>query len=90
MVSTIYIINFNFNYLYITLYVLFITLNSLSITAEEACTVWCYKRNGGTKSRGWTFPDGTACQIKSNIGSMYCISGICQVRLSGVTLETLK
>jgi hypothetical protein len=51
------------------------------ISAEEACTVWCYKRSGGSKSRGWTFPDGTTCQShRSRYGkSMYCISGRCEV-----------
>nr|CAD7206649.1 unnamed protein product [Timema douglasi] len=50
--------------------------------AEEACTVWCYKRNGGSKSRGWTFPDGTACQSRaSRYGkTMFCIGGRCEVR----------
>ncbi|XP_065338554.1 A disintegrin and metalloproteinase with thrombospondin motifs adt-2-like isoform X2 [Cloeon dipterum] len=28
----------------------------------EACAVWCYKKRGGAKNRGWTFPDGTACK----------------------------
>lgn len=48
--------------------------------AEEACIVWCHKRNGSTKSRGWTFPDGTACQRERNkIGkSTYCINGRCE------------
>nr|CAD7427841.1 unnamed protein product [Timema monikensis] len=48
--------------------------------AEEACTVWCYKRNGGSKSRGWTFPDGTACQSRaSRYGkTMFCIGGRCE------------
>jgi hypothetical protein len=57
-------------------------LHLLNISVEEACTVWCYKRSGGSKSRGWTFPDGTACQShRSRYGkSMYCISGRCEVR----------
>lgn len=57
-------------------------LNTFQIfSAEEACTVWCQKRNGGTKSRGWTFPDGTACQTHRNRYSKpsYCINGRCEV-----------
>ncbi|KAF2894409.1 hypothetical protein ILUMI_11760 [Ignelater luminosus] len=52
----------------------------LSSDPEEACTVWCQKRNGGTKSRGWTFPDGTACQTHRNRYSKpsYCINGRCE------------
>ncbi|KDR17787.1 A disintegrin and metalloproteinase with thrombospondin motifs 18 [Zootermopsis nevadensis] len=52
----------------------------ISSDLEEACTVWCYKRSGGSKSRGWTFPDGTTCQShQSRYGkSMYCISGRCE------------
>ncbi|KAJ9585414.1 hypothetical protein L9F63_002797, partial [Diploptera punctata] len=55
-------------------------LQRITSDAEEACTVWCYKRNGGSKSRGWTFPDGTTCQShRSRYGkSMYCISGRCE------------
>nr|XP_018902528.1 PREDICTED: A disintegrin and metalloproteinase with thrombospondin motifs 16-like [Bemisia tabaci] len=49
-----------------------------SSDAEEVCTVWCYKRNGGYKSRGWTFPDGTACYMRRSSKSMYCISGVCR------------
>nr|CAD7577313.1 unnamed protein product [Timema californicum] len=50
------------------------------MVTEEACTVWCYKRNGGSKSRGWTFPDGTACQSRaSRYGkTMFCIGGRCE------------
>lgn len=50
------------------------------IIAEEACMVWCQKRNGGTKSRGWTFPDGTICQTRrSKYGKpSYCINGRCE------------
>ncbi|XP_068083520.1 A disintegrin and metalloproteinase with thrombospondin motifs adt-1 [Anabrus simplex] len=55
-------------------------LQRISSDPEEACTVWCYKRNGGSKSRGWTFPDGTTCQSRrSRYGkSMFCINGRCE------------
>ncbi|KAK9696181.1 Reprolysin family propeptide [Popillia japonica] len=51
----------------------------ISTDNEEACMVWCHTRNGSTKSRGWTFPDGTACQTKRNRYSKpsYCINGKC-------------
>lgn len=49
------------------------------IVAKDACTVWCHKEKGGTKSRGWSFPDGTTCQIKNNKESTYCIGGYCKV-----------
>lgn len=36
--------------------------------------------NGGTKSRGWTFPDGTVCHTNlSKYGqTSYCINGRCE------------
>ncbi|VEN43849.1 unnamed protein product [Callosobruchus maculatus] len=55
-------------------------MQKISSDAEEACLVWCQKRHGGTKSRGWTFPDGTACQTRRNrYGKVsYCIKGRCE------------
>ncbi|XP_063229132.1 A disintegrin and metalloproteinase with thrombospondin motifs adt-1 [Bacillus rossius redtenbacheri] len=55
-------------------------LQKSSSDPEDACTVWCYKRSGGSKSRGWTFPDGTACQSHRfrYSKSMYCIGGRCE------------
>lgn len=49
----------------------------------EACVVWCQKKNGSTKSRGWTFPDGTVCQTRrTRYGKpTYCINGRCEVIL---------
>ncbi|XP_068894503.1 A disintegrin and metalloproteinase with thrombospondin motifs adt-1-like isoform X3 [Tenebrio molitor] len=55
-------------------------MQKISADPEEACLVWCQKRNGGTKSRGWTFPDGTVCQTRRNRygKSSYCINGRCE------------
>ncbi|CAH2003513.1 unnamed protein product [Acanthoscelides obtectus] len=55
-------------------------MQKISSDAEEACLVWCQKRQGGTKSRGWSFPDGTACQTRRNrYGKVsYCIKGRCE------------
>ncbi|CAG9762316.1 unnamed protein product [Ceutorhynchus assimilis] len=55
-------------------------MQKISSDPEEACVVWCQKRNGGTKSRGWTFPDGTACQTRRNRygRASYCINGRCE------------
>ncbi|EFA06592.2 A disintegrin and metalloproteinase with thrombospondin motifs adt-1 isoform X2 [Tribolium castaneum] len=55
-------------------------MQKLSSDPEEACLVWCQKRNGGTKSRGWTFPDGTVCQTRRSLygKSSYCINGRCE------------
>ncbi|XP_018565898.1 A disintegrin and metalloproteinase with thrombospondin motifs adt-1-like [Anoplophora glabripennis] len=55
-------------------------MQKISSDPEEACLVWCQKRNGGTKSRGWTFPDGTACQTRRNRygRASYCIKGKCE------------
>ncbi|BES91313.1 Reprolysin (M12B) family zinc metalloprotease [Nesidiocoris tenuis] len=50
----------------------------MSSDPEEACTVWCHKRAGGIHSKGWTFPDGTACQTNRRHRPMYCIAGVCQ------------
>ncbi|XP_050295630.1 A disintegrin and metalloproteinase with thrombospondin motifs adt-1-like [Anthonomus grandis grandis] len=55
-------------------------MQKISSDPEEACVVWCQKRNGGTKSRGWTFPDGTTCQTRRNRygRASYCINGKCE------------
>ncbi|KAJ8924447.1 hypothetical protein NQ315_007244 [Exocentrus adspersus] len=55
-------------------------MQKISSDPEEACLVWCQKRSGGTKSRGWTFPDGTACQTRKNRygKASYCIKGRCE------------
>ncbi|XP_039277174.1 A disintegrin and metalloproteinase with thrombospondin motifs adt-1 [Nilaparvata lugens] len=53
-------------------------LQRISSDAKEACTVWCYKRRGGSKSRGWSFPDGTTCRTHRAHKPMFCISGVCQ------------
>ncbi|XP_044263790.1 A disintegrin and metalloproteinase with thrombospondin motifs adt-1-like [Tribolium madens] len=55
-------------------------MQKLSSDPEEACVVWCQKRNGGTKSRGWTFPDGTVCQTRRSLygKSSFCINGRCE------------
>lgn len=55
-------------------------MQKISTDAEEACLVWCQKRNGSTRSRGWTFPDGTACQMRRNRygKASYCIKGKCE------------
>ncbi|KAH8348125.1 hypothetical protein KR084_004483 [Drosophila pseudotakahashii] len=52
----------------------------LSSTLDASCKIFCRTKNNGTKSRRWTFPDGTTCQSKQHnpedIG--YCISGRCE------------
>ncbi|XP_075215753.1 A disintegrin and metalloproteinase with thrombospondin motifs adt-2-like isoform X2 [Lycorma delicatula] len=53
-------------------------LQRISSDAREACTVWCYKRGGGSKSRGWSFPDGTTCRTHRAHKPMFCINGVCQ------------
>ncbi|XP_025201614.1 A disintegrin and metalloproteinase with thrombospondin motifs adt-1-like [Melanaphis sacchari] len=50
----------------------------ISSDPKDACTVWCHKEKGGTKSRGWSFPDGTTCQMNKNKESTYCIGGYCK------------
>ncbi|XP_041985063.1 A disintegrin and metalloproteinase with thrombospondin motifs adt-1 [Aricia agestis] len=42
---------------------------------SSACAVWCDRRGGGYKSRGWALPDGTACSTHE---PMFCISGVCR------------
>ncbi|KAK6643512.1 hypothetical protein RUM43_005022 [Polyplax serrata] len=50
-----------------------------SSDAEESCTVWCYQYNGGAKSRGWIFPDGTKCHSNPQTSNpMFCVSGRCE------------
>ncbi|XKL64853.1 hypothetical protein PGB90_004939 [Kerria lacca] len=50
----------------------------ISSDPEEACKVWCHKRNGGFKSRGGSYPDGTVCQMKTIQKSTFCIRGSCK------------
>ncbi|XP_065207544.1 A disintegrin and metalloproteinase with thrombospondin motifs adt-1-like [Planococcus citri] len=49
-----------------------------SADPEEACKVWCNKRKGGWKSRGWSYPDGTVCQLRKGKKSTFCIRGLCK------------
>ncbi|XP_046752796.1 A disintegrin and metalloproteinase with thrombospondin motifs adt-1-like isoform X1 [Diprion similis] len=55
-------------------------LQRISSNVEEACTVWCPTNKGGFKTRGWTFPDGTACQTRKYQfhKTSYCITGRCE------------
>ncbi|XP_037820978.1 uncharacterized protein LOC119609992 [Lucilia sericata] len=47
---------------------------------EESCKVYCKTKANGTKSRSWTFPDGTTCRSKlyGNEDPSYCIQGRCE------------
>lgn len=47
---------------------------------EESCKIYCKTKTNGTKSRSWTFPDGTTCRSKlySNDDPSYCIQGRCE------------
>lgn len=52
----------------------------LCYLAEEACKVWCHKKGGGFKSRGWSYPDGTVCLMRrAKRPATYCIRGSCKV-----------
>ncbi|KAH8305999.1 hypothetical protein KR018_009807, partial [Drosophila ironensis] len=53
----------------------------LSTTPENSCLVFCRTRNNGTKSRKWTFPDGTTCRSKHHSPEhiTYCIAGRCEL-----------
>ncbi|KAM8711219.1 hypothetical protein ACLKA7_000369 [Drosophila subpalustris] len=52
----------------------------LSGSIEDSCKVFCRTRNNGTKSRRWTFPDGTVCRAKHHGKDevAYCIAGRCE------------
>lgn len=47
---------------------------------EESCKIYCKTKANGTKSRSWTFPDGTTCRSKlySSDDPSYCIQGRCE------------
>ena len=60
----------------------YLKIKRIISAAEEACKVWCHKRNGGFKSRGWSYPDGTVCQMRKLKKSTYCIRGLCKVNTS--------
>nr|XP_022913950.1 A disintegrin and metalloproteinase with thrombospondin motifs adt-1-like isoform X2 [Onthophagus taurus] len=55
-------------------------IQKIATDPNESCMIWCQKKNGGTKSRGWTYPDGTACLTKKNRYGRpsYCINGKCE------------
>ncbi|XP_055536789.1 A disintegrin and metalloproteinase with thrombospondin motifs adt-1 [Wyeomyia smithii] len=55
-------------------------IQKVAIDAEDACKVFCESTTGKPKTKGWIFPDGTACKIQnSDIDDLfYCISGRCQ------------
>lgn len=42
--------------------------------------MFCRTRSNGTKSRRWTFPDGTTCHAQHHGASdiAYCIAGRCE------------
>ncbi|XP_032591053.2 A disintegrin and metalloproteinase with thrombospondin motifs adt-1 isoform X2 [Drosophila grimshawi] len=52
----------------------------LSASIEDSCKVFCRTRSNGTKSRRWTFPDGTTCRSKYQSADQiaYCIAGRCE------------
>jgi len=52
----------------------------LSSTLDASCKIFCRTKTNGTKSRRWTFPDGTTCQSKQHSPEdiTYCISGRCE------------
>ncbi|XP_022227613.2 A disintegrin and metalloproteinase with thrombospondin motifs 16 [Drosophila obscura] len=52
----------------------------VSSTFEDSCKVFCRTRTNATKSRRWTFPDGTTCRSKHHSAEdiAYCISGRCE------------
>ncbi|XP_059225123.1 uncharacterized protein LOC106087759 [Stomoxys calcitrans] len=47
---------------------------------EESCKVYCKTKSNGTKSRSWTFPDGTTCRthLYGDNDPSYCIQGRCE------------
>lgn len=49
--------------------------------AEDSCKVFCNSLTG-SKSRSWTFPDGTTCKNEnSDIDDSYhCVNGKCEVK----------
>ncbi|SPP72825.1 blast:A disintegrin and metalloproteinase with thrombospondin motifs 16 [Drosophila guanche] len=52
----------------------------VSSTFEDSCKVFCRTKSNSTKSRRWTFPDGTTCRTKHHSPEdvAYCISGRCE------------
>ncbi|CAD7015110.1 unnamed protein product [Ceratitis capitata] len=47
---------------------------------EESCKVYCRTKSNGTKTRRWTFPDGTTCRttLYKSEDISYCIAGRCE------------
>lgn len=59
------------------------SLNQSSKIAEDSCKVFCETKIGQSKSRLWTFPDGTSCQVQNSDidDTYYCVNGRCEVSL---------
>ncbi|XP_017475926.1 PREDICTED: uncharacterized protein LOC108366127, partial [Rhagoletis zephyria] len=47
---------------------------------EESCKVYCRTKSNGTKTRRWTFPDGTTCRstLYRAEDISYCVAGRCE------------
>ncbi|XP_017868693.1 PREDICTED: A disintegrin and metalloproteinase with thrombospondin motifs 16 [Drosophila arizonae] len=47
---------------------------------EDSCKIFCRTKSNGTKSRRWTFPDGTTCRAQDHGPEhiAYCIAGRCE------------
>ncbi|XP_049307736.1 uncharacterized protein LOC105226273 [Bactrocera dorsalis] len=47
---------------------------------EESCKVYCRTKTNGTKTRRWTFPEGTTCRttLYKTEDISYCIGGRCE------------
>lgn len=55
-------------------------LQEVSSDPDDSCKVFCQARTGPSKSKGWTFPDGTICRIKGNDfdDESFCVNGRCE------------
>ncbi|XP_054738435.1 uncharacterized protein LOC129244685 isoform X1 [Anastrepha obliqua] len=47
---------------------------------EESCKVYCRTKSNGTKTRRWTFPEGTSCRsiLYKPEDISYCVAGRCE------------
>lgn len=55
-------------------------LQEMSTDPDDSCKVSCQAKRGPSKTKGWTFPDGTLCRIKGDDpgDESFCVNGRCE------------
>lgn len=56
-------------------------IQQVKLNPGDSCKVYCKTKNNDSKSKGWTFPDGTTCKNQDSEldDTYYCVNGRCEV-----------